>query len=93
MEEFRREIGLEHLVAVHANDAKAPLGSNKDRHENIGQGHIGIAGFEHVMAHPAFAEVPFLLEVPGFAGQGPDRENVEILKDIRQRVRREAAPA
>ncbi|HEY8489687.1 MAG TPA: deoxyribonuclease IV [Dehalococcoidia bacterium] len=93
MEEFQREIGLEHLVAVHANDAKAPLGSNKDRHENIGQGHIGIAGFEHVMAHPAFAEVPFLLEVPGFAGQGPDRENVEILKEIRGRVRPRTAKA
>jgi deoxyribonuclease-4 len=93
MEEFRREIGFEQLVAVHANDAKAPLGSRKDRHENIGEGHIGIAGFEHLMAHPAFAEVPFLLEVPGFSGQGPDRENVEILKTIRERVGVKVSPA
>ena len=82
MAEFDREIGLERLVAVHANDSKCPLGGGGDRHENIGQGHIGRGGFEKIMAHAAFADVPFLLEVPGFAKQGPDRENLEILKEI-----------
>ena len=82
MAEFDREIGLERLVAVHANDSKCPLGGGVDRHENIGQGHIGRGGFEKIMAHAAFADVPFLLEVPGFAKQGPDRENLEILKEI-----------
>jgi len=86
LEEFDREIGLENLVAVHANDSKCPLGGGVDRHENIGQGHIGRDGFENIMAHPSFAQAPFLLEVPGFANQGPDRENVEILKEIRAAV-------
>ncbi len=88
MAEFDREIGLERLVAVHANDSKCPLGGGVDRHENIGQGHIGRGGFEKIMAHAAFADVPFLLEVPGFAKQGPDRENLEILKEIRATGRR-----
>ncbi len=86
MEEFDKEIGLEHLVAVHANDSKVPLGGGKDRHDNIGEGHIGRAGFEAIMRHPAFRDVPFLLEVPGFENEGPDKPNVDILKEIRKKV-------
>ena len=86
MEEFDREIGLEHLVAVHANDSKIPFGGGVDRHENIGDGNIGTAGFEVIMAHPAFRDIPFLLEVPGTERSGPDRDNVERLKAIRARV-------
>ena len=51
MEEFDRELGLSALVAVHANDSKTPLGSNVDRHENIGEGHIGQEGFKAILAH------------------------------------------
>lgn len=83
LEEFDRELGLGRLVAVHANDTKQPLGTFRDRHENIGEGHIGLDGFRTVIAHPAFAEVPFLLEVPGFDGQGPDRKNIQRLKRLR----------
>jgi len=90
MEEFDREIGPASLVAVHANDSKCPLSGGIDRHENIGQGHIGRDGFQNIMAHPAFAGVPFLLEVPGFAHQGPDRQNVEILKEIRAAAQQRA---
>lgn len=86
LEEFDREIGLDKLVAVHANDSKVPLGAGVDRHENIGRGHIGRAGFEVIMRHPAFADVPFLLEVPGFDNKGPDAANVAILKEIRDAV-------
>ena len=83
MAEFEREIGLDRLVAVHANDSKCALGGALDRHENIGQGHIGRDGFENMMAHAAFADVPFLLEVPGADNQGPDKANVDELKAIR----------
>jgi deoxyribonuclease-4 len=86
MAEFDREIGLEHLVAVHANDSKTALGGGVDRHDNIGEGHIGRAGFEVIMAHPAFRDVPFLLEVPGFENEGPDKPNVDLLKEIRAKV-------
>lgn len=83
MDEFEREVGLERLVAVHANDSKQPLGGLRDRHENIGDGRIGLDGFAAVMRHPAFANVPFFLEVPGLSGNGPDMENLMRLKAIR----------
>ncbi len=82
--EFDREIGLENLVACHANDSKVPLAGVRDRHENIGQGFIGREGFRRIFAQPAFAEVPFIMEVPGFGDQGPDKENLDILKEIRR---------
>jgi len=83
MEEFDREIGIERLAAVHANDSKCPLGGGLDRHENIGDGFLGKDGFATIMAHPAFADVPFLLEVSGYDNEGPDRPNVDALKAIR----------
>lgn len=93
MKRFNREIGLKNLMAVHANDSKTPLGSGKDRHENIGEGAIGLKGFRIVLAHKAFQKVPFLLEVPGFAGEGPDAENVSRLQKLRDAARRSAARA
>lgn len=86
MGEFDRHIGLERLVVVHANDAKVALGSGVDRHENIGEGHIGISGFEAIIGHPSFRDVPFVLEVPGPDKKGPDKDNVDRLKDIRRRL-------
>ena len=83
MAEFDQEIGLENLVAVHANDSKTPRGSGKDRHENIGWGSIGIDGFRNLLEHPAFQRATWLLEVPGFKGGGPDRLNVRILRALR----------
>ena len=63
---------------------RSPLGGVRDRHENIGEGHIGRDGFRRIFAHPAFAEIPFILEVPGFGNLGPDKENLDILKEIRR---------
>jgi deoxyribonuclease-4 len=85
MEEFDAEIGLSRLVVVHANDSKIKFGSGVDRHENIGEGDIGLEGFETIMGHPAFRDVPFILEVPGFEKKGPDKENVDRLKAVRSR--------
>ena len=78
--------GSANVVAIHANDSKRPCGSGVDRHDNIGDGFIGEDGFAVFMGHPAFRDVPFLLEVPGFEGKGPDQQNVDILKRIRQQV-------
>lgn len=89
MKEFDRHIGLDLLAVVHANDSKIPLGGLRDRHENIGDGEITKSGFEAIMAHPAFQGRAFLLEVPGIAteafpkGDGPDVENVDRLRGIR----------
>ena len=86
MDEFDRDIGLDLLRSVHANDSMRELGSSVDRHDNIGDGQIGEAGFVNVMSHPAFQDVPFYLEVPGVDKSGPDRPNVEALKRIRASV-------
>ena len=86
LEEFEREIGLELLAVIHANDSKQELGSGRDRHENIGDGHIGYEGFRTILAEPAFAGRALLLEVPGIEGDGPDLENVRRLKRLRDEV-------
>ncbi len=86
MEEFDRELGFDRLVAVHANDSKTPLGGVRDRHENIGDGHIGLDGFRTILGNRAFADVSFLLEVPGIDAKGPDLENINRLKAIRAEV-------
>lgn len=83
IEEFDKEIGLSRLTVVHANDSKVECGGGIDRHENIGDGYIGINGFEVIMRHSAFEEIPFILEVPGFDKTGPDIRNLDILKEIR----------
>ena len=84
--EFEEQVGLANLVAVHANDSKIALGGGVDRHENIGEGLIGREGFRVIMAHAAFRDIPFLLEVPGFEKKGPDKENVDILREIREEL-------
>jgi len=86
IEEFDREIGLSLLKSVHANDSMRELGSSVDRHENIGDGLIGIEGFETLMSHEVFQNVPFYLEVPGTGKSGPDKPNVDRLKSIRANV-------
>ncbi len=86
LDEFDREIGLDLLRSVHANDSMRDKGSSVDRHDNIGEGLIGTEGFENVMAHPVFADVPFYLEVPGYEKEGPDKPNVDALKAIREEV-------
>lgn len=97
MDVLGREIGFENIAAVHCNDSKTPLGAARDLHENIGEGHIGRAGFAALMARSELADVPFLLEVPGYkidgAGKGPDRPNIDLLKEIRAEVAGGSAPA
>lgn len=80
--EFDREIGLERLAVIHANDSKTALGSNRDRHENIGEGKIGLEGFRHLLNHPSLHDLPFIIETPGFDQKGPDHDNLKILRSL-----------
>ncbi|TMK29001.1 MAG: deoxyribonuclease IV [Actinobacteria bacterium] len=77
-------MGLDRLRALHANDSKAPLGSNRDRHDNIGDGLIG-EGLGAFIAHPKLQELPVYLEVPGQDGHGPNAEELEKLRDLHAR--------
>jgi len=82
VEEMVSAVSLERLVCVHANDSKVPLGSHKDRHENIGAGEIGEAAFERMLAHPALRALPWVMEVPGYDGQGPDAQNLDVIRRL-----------
>ena len=84
LEEFDREVGLDKLAAFHANDSKMDFESYKDRHANIGEGFLGEGAFNQLLNHPKLKDKPFLLEVPGFDDNGPDKENIDILKKLRK---------
>jgi deoxyribonuclease IV len=86
VKEVDRLIGLDRLRCLHVNDSKAPLGSNRDRHDNIGDGLMG-EKLGVFLAHPKLQSLPALLEVPG-AGHGPDAEQVGKLKELYARARR-----
>ncbi|MFC5182190.1 deoxyribonuclease IV [Actinomadura harenae] len=75
-------VGEGRLKLVHANDSKDVCGSKKDRHENIGKGHIGEAAFAELFRHPEVAGVPFVIETPG-RDAGPHGEDVATLKRLR----------
>ena len=77
-------IGLDRLRALHTNDSKAPLGSNRDRHDNIGAGLIG-DGLGVFLAHPALQGLPVYLEVPGEDGHGPNAEEIKKLRELHAR--------
>ena len=78
-------IGLDRLRCLHVNDSKAPLGSNRDRHDNIGEGLMG-EKLGVFLAHPKLQKLPALLEVPGTDGHGPDADQVEKLKALYSRA-------
>lgn len=80
VKKIEKEIGLEKFEVIHANDSKTPMGSNKDRHENIGEGFIGKNGFVNLFKNKEFRKRAFILEVPGFDNLGPDKKNINILK-------------
>lgn len=71
--QFDRVIGLSRLKAIHLNDSKNPCGARKDRHEKIGEGHIGLQALTRVINHPALRDLPFFLEtpneLPGYAAE------------------------
>jgi deoxyribonuclease IV len=76
-----KAVGRGRLGLVHANDSKDPLGSTRDRHEAIGQGHIGKDAFAELFRHPATRGVPVVIETPGDAAA--HRRDVELLCALR----------
>ncbi|MFD6425523.1 deoxyribonuclease IV [Streptomyces sp. NPDC060198] len=74
-------VGEGRLKLIHANDSKDVAGAHKDRHENIGAGHIGAEPFRELFAHPATAGVPLVIETPG--GKEGHTADVARLKELR----------
>ena len=85
--DFQRTVGLAHLHAIHVNDSKKPRGSRVDRHEHIGRGSIGEAGFVNLMTDPRLAAIPKFLETPKDDALDFDRQNLAILRRLARRGR------
>ena len=83
LESFDKIIGLDRLKAIHLNDTKNPFNSHKDRHEKIGEGHLGIEAISRIINHPKLSHLPFYLEtpneVPGYA------EEIALLKRMKEK--------
>jgi len=76
-------LGMEQVKVIHTNDSKAKFGSHLDRHENIGEGQIGLEAFRRIVNHPALRDKPFILETP-HDEDGTHRRNTETLKTLAQ---------
>lgn len=81
LEEFDAIIGLDRLKAIHLNDSKMPFASNKDRHEKIGDGTIGLDAIVRIINHPKLRNLPFYLETPNEIDGYKDE--IELLKSKR----------
>lgn len=81
-DEFTQTLGLERLLCLHLNDSKHPLGSRKDRHENIGQGEIGLEFFGRLLQDERLASVPMLLETPVGDDEAGHKRDLELLRSL-----------
>jgi len=61
---FDAHVGLKYLRGMHLNDSKTECGSKKDRHDNIGAGHLSIQAFAHILVAPRMQDIPLVLETP-----------------------------
>ena len=82
LDEVDGRIGLDRLRALHVNDSQAALGSNRDRHANVGEGLMG-DGLGTFLAHPRLEGLPALLETPGKDGHGPDKAQLTRTRRLR----------
>ncbi|HEY1713194.1 MAG TPA: deoxyribonuclease IV [Solirubrobacteraceae bacterium] len=85
MDEFDRVVGITRLGSLHLNDSQTPLGSNRDRHANIGTGELGDRGCAAYLSEPRFEKLPLVIETQGPERQGPAREEVELCFKLRKR--------
>lgn len=84
LDAFAHVVGLEHLHFLHLNDSMTPFGSRRDRHEAIGEGSIGDAGFRAIINHPDLVAIPKVLETPkGDDAVAADRANLARLRSYR----------
>ncbi|HEY7830052.1 MAG TPA: deoxyribonuclease IV [Solirubrobacteraceae bacterium] len=81
--EISEKVGLERLGSLHFNDSQTPLGSNRDRHANAGEGELGTAGCTVFLSTPAFEDLACVLETPGVERSGPTRAEVALLMKLR----------
>ncbi|MEZ5101859.1 MAG: deoxyribonuclease IV [Thermoleophilia bacterium] len=84
VEDVDARFGLDRLRCLHVNDALTALGSNRDRHANIGDGQLG-EGLGAFLGHPRLQHLPAVLETPGADGHGPDAEEMRKVRELHAR--------
>lgn len=82
MTQFDQVIGLDRLKVIHLNDSRNPLGSNKDRHDHIGDGEIGLEGFRQFVNDPRLDGLPGILETEKDDAGEHDRRNIATLRSL-----------
>jgi deoxyribonuclease-4 len=85
LDECVEVVGLERLGALHFNDSQGELGSNRDRHADVGQGELGEDGCAVFLSEPRFDGLPVILETPGPDKKGPTKEELELCWTLRKR--------
>ena len=85
LSEIGAQIGLERIGSLHLNDSQMPLGSNRDRHANIGEGELGEKGCAAFLAAPAFEGLACVLETPGEDRKGSSAQEVKLAVRLRKR--------
>ena len=85
LDEFDAVVGLDRLGSLHVNDSMTPLGSNRDRHANLGDGEIGADGIAAFLSEPRFEGLPVIFEGPGATGKGVERADIENAVALRER--------
>jgi deoxyribonuclease-4 len=80
--EFEEELGMDRLKAIHLNDSKRELGSRVDRHEQIGQGQLGLDPFRFLVNDARFRGIPMTLETDKGPDLAEDRENLALLRSL-----------
>jgi deoxyribonuclease-4 len=84
LDDFDRIVGLDRLGSLHVNDSATPLGSNVDRHANLGDGEIGRKGIAAFLSEPRFEGMPCVLEGPGHTGKAVDRQDIDWAFKLRK---------
>jgi deoxyribonuclease-4 len=87
LDRFEHAVGLGRLGSLHLNDSQTPLGSNRDRHANIGQGELGERGCAAFLSEPRFEKLACVLETQGPERTGPSPEEIELCRTLRKRGR------
>jgi deoxyribonuclease-4 len=85
LSEATRELGRGRIRSLHLNDSQTPLGSNRDRHANLGAGELGEEGCMAFLSAPGLQKLPCVLEAPGENREGPGRKEVELAMELREK--------
>ena len=85
LRECTRKLGRGRVRSLHCNDSQTPLGSNRDRHANLGTGELGAQGVVAFLSAPSLQKLPCVLETPGENREGPSRAEVALARKLRER--------